>query len=254
MRVFARIHAIALMGLLVVLAALLLLVQHSQQARQTQLQSLRDAHLLRDLRTAAENHLATGLHIDQLGMLQQIIVREQAAFEEVLAIDVFTPSGTVLYSTDAGNRGSQAPSAWRTWLANSAQWQGQAPGLRQIGTRIEGDLGQAAGGIVVTFSTVAPMPTLAQWYARGQYALQWLALLVMAVLAVMGLLYLGLRQMCSPYVQVAQALRGQSIALAPSDAAAPLVQAAACQHAHWQAAQQRYQQGMRQLQELDHED
>ena len=109
MRLLTRIYAIALLGLLALLAALLLLTQQAQQTRQAELQALRDGHLLRNLRTAAENYLATGLQLEQLEILQQVIAREQAAFAGVVAIDVFAAGGTVLYSTDVGNRGTQVP-------------------------------------------------------------------------------------------------------------------------------------------------
>ena len=170
MKLLTRIYAIALLGLLALLAALLLLAQQAQQTRQAELQALRDGHLLRNLRTAAENYLATGLQLEQLEILQQVIAREQAAFAGVVAIDVFAAGGTVLYSTDVGNRGTQVPEGWRTWLARDLPWDSAAPGQRQIGTRFENDLGQAAGGIVVTFSTVPVPLTLAQWYERGQQA------------------------------------------------------------------------------------
>jgi len=149
-----------------------------------------------------------------------------------------------------GNRGTQVPEGWRAWLAPDLPWDSAAPGQRQIGTRFENDLGQAAGGIVVTFSTVAAPLTLAQWYERGQQAVQWLAMLALACAAVAALLYAGLRQALKPYGDAARVLQG---APAPPGAATPLVQAAQAQRARWDAARQRYQQGMRQLEELDHE-
>lgn len=249
MKLLTRIYAIALLGLLALLAALLLLTQQAQQTRQAELQALRDGHLLRNLRTAAENYLATGLQLEQLEILQQVIAREQAAFAGVVAIDVFAAGGTVLYSTDVGNRGTQVPEGWRTWLARDLPWDSAAPGQRQIGTRFENDLGQAAGGIVVTFSTVPAPLTLAQWYERGQQAVQWLAMLALAGAAVAALLYAGLRQALKPYGDAARVLQG---APPPPGVATPLVQAAQAQRAQWDAARQRTQQGMRQLEELDH--
>ena len=108
---------------------------------------------------------------------------------------------------------------------------------------------RTVSGVMVTFSTVPVPLTLAQWYERGQQAVQWLAMLVLAGAAVSALLYAGLRQTLKPYSDAAHVLQGGH---PPPGVATPLVQAAQAQRAQWDAARQRTQQGMRQLEELDH--
>ncbi len=250
MKARARIVAIALLALLALLAALLLLDQQARQARQAEVQLLRESHLLGKLRSDAENSLATGLRLDQLEVLQQLIVREQAAFAGVLAIDIYSAAGTVLYSTDVGNRGAAVPEGWRERLAQPEPWHSETPGQRQIGGRFDNDLGQAAGGIVVSFSTAPARPALAQWYERGQQALHWLGLLALAALATAVVLYAGLRRLLGPWGQAARILRGEPAASAPDSA---LAQAARRRRAHWEAERQRCQYGLRQLEALDHE-
>ncbi len=250
MRSLARIGAIALLGLLAMLAALLLLTRQAEQAREAEMQGLRDAHLLGNLRTDAENNLATGLRLDQLEVLQQIIVREQAAFAGVLAIDIHSAAGTLLYSTDVGNRGAPVPEAWRERLAQPQPWHSQAPGQRQIGTRFDNDLGQAAGGIVVTFSTAPAQAALAAWYARGQQALHWLALAALAALATGVALSVGMRRLLKPWDEAARLLRGAPV---PGESASALAQVARRQRAQWDDERQRCQQGLQQLEALDHE-
>lgn len=251
MSAWARLHAIVLLAVLALFAALLLITQQAGQVQAQEMQAQRDAHLLRKLRTTAENHLATGLQIDQLEAVQQAISRDFADFSGLVAIDVFAANGKVLYSTDAGNRGMPAPPGWREQLLQDGTWQSTAPGQRQIGQRFDNDLGQAAGGIVVTFSTAPPSPSLAQWSEQGRRALQWLAWLLGAALAAMGLLHLGLRQVLGPYREAVHLLR--EAPLAPEPSSVPLWQAAARQRVRWSEALQRQQQGMKQLEALDHE-
>lgn len=250
MRPQARIVAIALLGLLALLAALLLLSQQARQQRQADMQLLRETHLLGNLRTDAENNLATGLRLDQLEVLQQIIVREQAAFAGVRAIDLYSAAGTVLYSTDVGNRGAAVPADWRERLAQPEPWHSEAPGQRLIGGRFDNDLGQAAGGIVISFSTAPARPALAQWYERGQQLLHWLALLALAGLAAAAALYAGLRRLLAPWDLAARLLTGELPAAAPD---AALAQAALRRRTHWETEQQRCRHGLRQLEALDHD-
>lgn len=115
----------------------------------------RDSYLLHSLRTAAENYLAIGLSLEQMTALQSLIERERASFTQVQAIDVFAANGRLLYSTDLSGLGSQVPEPWRSSLAGSAPWRRDEAGQRQLGTRFDNDLGQAAGGIVLTVSTSA---------------------------------------------------------------------------------------------------
>ena len=90
-----------------------------------------------------------------------------------MAIDIFRPRAGALQHR-SGQPRLQVPSAWRELLASDAVWLQTQPGQRQIGQRFEGELGQAVGGIVVTLDATAAAPTLAQWYAWGHEALQWL--------------------------------------------------------------------------------
>jgi hypothetical protein len=247
----ARLHAIVLLAVLALFGAMWWLTEHSGQAQQQAMQDQRDGHLLRKLRTTAENHLATGLQIDQLEALQQVITRDFTDFAGLVAIDVFSAGGTVLYSTDAGNRSMPAPEGWRENLAQDGAWELESPGQRQIGQRFDNDLGQAAGGVVVTFSTATPAPSLAQWSERGRRALQWLGWLLGSMVAAMVLLHLGLHHVLGPYRGAARILRGAQSA--PNPAGVVLWEAAAQQRVRWGADLQRQQQGMQQLEALDHE-
>lgn len=244
----ARCCAIVLAGVLAIVGALLWLGQQATQAHQAEMDRQRDGYLLGSLRTAAEDYLATGLQLEQTGALQGLIEREHAGFARVMAIDIFSAAGTVLYSTDTDSRGSAAPDAWRRHLEHEEPWRSEALLQRQIGQRFDNDLGQAAGGIVITLSTAPAPETLAQWKARGQQAVQWLALAALAGVAAVAGMAWGLRRLLRPYAEAARILQGGGTA--PGTA---LAQAAAHRHAAWEAARQRCRQAQRQLEALDHD-
>lgn len=218
----------------------------------------RDSYLLHSLRTAAENYLAIGLSLDQMAALQGLIERERASFAQVQAIDVFTANGTLLYSTDLSALGSQVPAHWRSSLSDSAPWLREEAGLRELGTRFDNDLGQAAGGIVLSVATTTPALSVQQWQQRGQAALQALALLALAGLSAWAGTALGLGRLLAPYERVARILQRplqeplQEPQPEPSaDTTTPLEHTAQQTHAAWSAAQQHTKQRLRQLQELD---
>lgn len=245
MNVKGRLLVIVWLAVGALVAAMVALTQHAAHARQAALQAQRDAHLLRTLRSATESQLAAGLPLD---LLQPAIAREQTAFPDVIAIDIFSAGGTVLLSTDAANRDTAAPEAWRAQLAQEHPWQREATGQRQIGQRFDNDLGQPAGGIVVTFSTLNEAPTLARWTALSRELLGWLAMGALAALSAAAALLIGLRRLLHPYERAAQLLQG-----APATAAdtGPLAVAALRQYAQWRQAQRRHQQAMDRLRELD---
>lgn len=210
----------------------------------------RDSYLLHSLRTAAENYLAIGLNLEQMEALQGLIERERASFTQVHAIDVFNASGSLLYSTDLSTLGGQVPARWRDSLTSTGPWLHDEPGQRQLGTRFDNDLGQAAGGIVLTISTTPAALTLVQWQARGWTALQTLAMVALTGLSVWVGVVLGLRRLLSPYVRAAHILQ-DSASTTPTPTDTPLEQAAAHTQARWRAAQQHAKQRLHQLQELD---
>jgi hypothetical protein len=214
----------------------------------------RDSYLLHSLRTAAENYLAIGLSLDQMQALQGLIERERASFAQVQAIDIFNASGSLLYSTDLNTLGSPVPAHWRERLADNTPWSHTEAGQHQLGTRFDNDLGQAAGGIVLTVSASPTALTLAQWQERGWAALQVLAMVALSSLGAWAGVALGLRRLLAPYAHTAQILHSSTNttpAPAPTPQHSALEQAALHTQAHWRAAQQHAQQRLRQLQELD---
>ncbi|MBY0454467.1 MAG: hypothetical protein K2Q11_06245 [Burkholderiaceae bacterium] len=255
MRPRTHLLAIVLGCLLVLLATTQVLTYWAARTLHEDVMAQRDRYLLQSLRTAAEGYLAIGLNLEQMQALQGLIERERAGFSQVLAIDVFTAKGTLLYSTDPSALGSQAPADWSRHLTEEAPWYIDGPLQRQMGLRFDNDLGQAAGGIVLTIST-APQPlTLAQWKERSQQVLQVVALVFLVCLVAGASVVVGLRRVLAPYDRVVKILRGQAYP-APSRGKAldALEQSAHETHAAWVVAQARTQSSLRQLQELDDAD
>ena len=210
----------------------------------------RDSYLLHSLRTAAENYLAIGLSLDQMQALQGLIERERASFAQVQAIDIFNASGSLLYSTDFNTLGSPVPAHCRERLEDNSPWSHTEAGQHQLGTRFDNDLGQAAGGIVLTVSASPTALTLAQWQERGWAALQVLAMVLLTGLSAWAGVVLGLRRLLAPYARTGKILHSSTLTAPAPQHSAP-EQAARHTQARWRAAQQHAQQRLRQLQELD---
>ena len=149
-------------------------------------------------------------------------------------------------------RGTAAPDVWRPLLAQDQPWSSEGRGQRQIGVRFDSDLGQAAGGIVITLSRGEEAPaTLAQWYANSLRLLQWLVVALVAVAVTLGGVSVGLLLLGRPFQDAARALRGQP--LPPRRADHALARAATRQRQAWEDERQRCRKVVQQLEELDHE-
>lgn len=246
----SQILVLLLACILTILTGTHALAWWASQAAHEDIVSQRDSYLLQSLRTATENYLAIGLSIEQMDALQGLIERERAGFPRVLAIDVFAASGTVLYSTDPNALGSAAPERWRENLLSVDPWRIDDADQRQIGVRFDSDLGQAAGGVVVTVSTAAPAWTLAQWQAQGQIALQMLGVLALACLCAWIGAALGLQRLLAPFERIARILENPPDTV-PQPASPAQEHAAHHTVSAWAGARQNARQRLQQLQDLD---
>ena len=211
----------------------------------------RNLFLLQSLRSTTENYLATGTSLDQMASLQGLIDRERVSFPEVLAIDVFSAAGRVLYSTDPSSRGSLVPADWVAKLEQTGSWETLDPSQDQMGMRFENDLGRAAGGIVLTLVPQDRPWTLVQWREAAQDGLRLLALCLGCMVLASLLALLGLRRLLQPYRRASQRLEhaaGDVPLTAPRDALEHLA-ARAIQRLDGEMAQT--QQTLQGLQELD---
>lgn len=252
MRLFGRVLAIAMVGLVLTLMAMLGLVAHTESSRQQEVQGLRDSYLLNHLRATAENYLSTGLQLEQMQALQDVIEREQSVFDDITVIDVYSAAGVVLFSTEVGSRGSAVPAAWKTALDQATPWAQMAALQRHIGQRFDNDLGQAAGGIAITLSTVPAPLTLTQWKQHAQAAVQWVGMVALACVVLVVTIYIGIQRMLMPYADAVRYLQGRGVNTSAEKGRDGVQAHVQVLHVQRQAEIARAQDAVKQLEALDH--
>lgn len=247
----AQLNGLVALGVAVLLGVLGLVCWQFAQTQSAALAHERNHFLLQSLRKTAEDFLATGMTPEQMPAIQDVIDREKTSFPQLMAIDLFTPTGRISYSTDAGALHTQVPQDWVSQLAQTGSWETQDPTQDQLGMRFENDLGRAAGGIVLTLQPASTAWTLTQWQHAGVQALIWAALLLGCCLAALALLQWELRRCLRPYRQISRILRQESAPESESDTSHEFKQWAAQAAQKLQQDYVHTQQAMQQLQELD---
>ncbi|MGX1099741.1 hypothetical protein [Amorphus sp. MBR-141] len=108
--------------------------------------------VLADLDQTIERNLSLGLPLSELQPIERILEQTVANNSELLAIEVLSPTGTALYSTDRGAVGEPIPPAWQRAIDDRSPgrpWRVDHLETVVIGTSIENDFGQTAGWITL---------------------------------------------------------------------------------------------------------
>ncbi|MDQ0317546.1 hypothetical protein [Amorphus orientalis] len=108
--------------------------------------------ILADLDGTIERNLGLGLPLSELQPIERVLERTVSANESILAIEVFSPTGVALYSTDRGAVGERIPEAWRTAInerASSGPFRVIDRNTLVMGTSVENDFGQVAGWVAL---------------------------------------------------------------------------------------------------------
>lgn len=210
-----------------------------------EIEMARVSHLLGTLRSATEANLSIGLTLDQLSLLQARIEREKVNDPSIVAIDIFSAPGRFMYSTDRGAIGETVDKSWLTPLAHDGIWRLEGRRETIFGTRFDGDLG-LAGGIAVTVSDSARVHRVE---TLGLSLITQSGLLIGAAglvgfLAAMGCAFVLTR----PFARVSRILRGERMR---PHRGWRLETLAVQTRKTWDAAEERAEVGMRELQELD---
>lgn len=164
-------RSLAIIALAAVLGAAAASGWHASLAEgrvRAEVAAARDGYLVKNLRTVAEANVSIGLTLDQMDSLQALIERERESADNVLSIDVFNSSGTVVYSTDRSAIGTSVAAPWVPFLDREGTWAIAGRGERVIGTRFDNDLGRAEGGIALTLRTAEGAVASANPVARLQ--------------------------------------------------------------------------------------
>lgn len=135
--------------------ALLLLVTSMARVLERGEVSLGNAQIgfvLADLDRTIERNLSLGLPLSELQPIERILEQTVANNGELLAIEVLSPAGTALYSTDRGAVGEPIPPAWEQAIEErlpGRPWRVDHLGTVVIGTSIDNDFGKTAGWITL---------------------------------------------------------------------------------------------------------
>ncbi|NYE25920.1 hypothetical protein [Pigmentiphaga litoralis] len=215
----SRLSWILVVAVLAVLAATALTAGRASQRIRDDIERARGAYLLNTLKNTVDSNLAIGLTLEQMGMLQTLIEREKGGANDVLAIDVFLPDATLLYSTDRGVIGAPVGEDWVARLATDETWQIATRGETVLGARVDTDLGTPAGGIAVTLADDdgSGNGDLALWTKAWPILQPLLPVAAVAVLLAIAAAMIVTTRMMRPFHEVALILSGAS----PDDSTTP---------------------------------
>ena len=111
--------------------------------------------LLSQLRSTIEANVDLGLPLSDMRVVQDLIERAEAGDPQVLALEVFSPSGVSLFNTDRGSVGEPVSPAWmeaiRYRLEND-RWRVEELGTIVVGQVIRNDFGEPVGYLAVSLS------------------------------------------------------------------------------------------------------
>lgn len=205
----------------------------------------RATYLLGVIRTAAETNLSFGLPLDQMPAIEALMEREKLSDPSILAIDVFYPEGRSVYSTDRGALGEPVLATWTEALRAPGLWQLSAHRELVLGTRIENELGTAAGGVAITLSG---QPRETRDFALAVDLAGLTAIVTLAGVFLSGFAVRPLaRVLTRRFARAANALT----ATEPAPARGTLAQAAHEVRERWHASEAAAARAMQQLRALD---
>lgn len=110
--------------------------------------------LLRDMRNTLETGMNLGLPLKGLDNVPELISGNAARNPEILSIEVFDPSGTVLFSTDSSFVGDLVAETWLDRWHKSPEpiWNVQEHDADTLGITLQNSLGQTAGSIALRYN------------------------------------------------------------------------------------------------------
>jgi len=182
--------------LLVAAAAMLLtglLNVYKFESALAQISESRVTYILRNLHSVLSTRLTLGLPVSDVPGLRDALSDIAEQDPQIMAIEIFDPSGQVLISTDTSFEGDLVSEAWLRAAAIFATYHGDETGsvwtvrdgpLSTVGMPLRNGLGQIVGAIALTFQR-AEQAGLLQTY-------RWTLLRETAVLTAMTCLLAGL--------------------------------------------------------------
>lgn len=168
------------------------------------------------IETSVQASLALGLNFAELSILSGLLERQKASDTLIIGIDVFDPSGKLLYSTDTGRVGQSAPAKWLDavrLLNKKDEWSVEESSQLVTGTALKNNFDLTVGFLAVRYSRAYVDS------ATGRVAQQLLftALPVLAIVALLAplALMLVMRQFDKDMAAVQDALDRDQPAAGP---------------------------------------
>lgn len=213
----------------------------------------RFSFVLQGLKSAVELNVGLGFPLAELRLAQDLIEREKAEDEQILAIEVIDDAGRTLFSTDRGTVGEEPPPAWLEAMqeARGHGWRAPERDLVAEATPLVNDFEKTIGYVVLSY---AP----AYYNHRAGAVAQSLGLAAAAAAGLVALLvalvgYAAGRRLIATH-EAAALLTAPSAAApetAPLAVAAPLVTAAVAARRALLAAEADVDAAMTTLRQLD---
>lgn len=119
-----------------------------------QLAETRFLFVSQSLKTALELNIGLGFPLAELRVSQDLIEREKADDDQILAIEVLDETGRSLFSTDRGTVGEEAPSRWFTALQTTSgqKWTVVERDAIVIGVPIVNDFERTVGYVALQYA------------------------------------------------------------------------------------------------------
>jgi hypothetical protein len=111
--------------------------------------------ILRETEQIIERNLQLGLPLSELQQVDPLIERVLASSPDIAAVDVFSPQGVTLFSTDRGAVGEPVPAAWLTAMETSRReggWRAEESDTVTLGRPLINDFGQVEGWLSLIVS------------------------------------------------------------------------------------------------------
>lgn len=104
-----------------------------------------------------ENAMNLGLSLPELRDLEQLIEREERSDNQILAIEIADPAGTILFSTDKNRIDARLPDDWVRTMSRSdgGIWQESFEGNPVLGATLRNTFGQVAGSVMLRYAKSA---------------------------------------------------------------------------------------------------
>lgn len=106
------------------------------------------------IQSDVENSLDLGLNLSDIRNLQQLIERETAADDQILAMEIFNDGGDILYATRAGEQGRKIPEEWLRTMRRSEKsiWLATTDDAYVVGATVRNSFKQISGGLTLQYS------------------------------------------------------------------------------------------------------